>query len=183
LRLVKPSPKARRREATHQRIVDAALAVFASQGPAAPIDAVCRVAGCSKGAFYHYFRNRSQLEAALAAQAGGDLVRVAEVRPDVAGLLSYLWAEGCRRRPLRQRLASAIRRLPVMFDESPGDSWVGEEASAMLSRLLFLGRLVQRQLWSPVLVGEGQTSEGTYAHRSVRKPGGPGGARRAASGR
>jgi len=57
-----PTPKRRRREETRQRLVDAALPVFARNGfERATVDEIVREAGYSKGAFYVHFESKEDL--------------------------------------------------------------------------------------------------------------------------
>ena len=57
-----PTPKRRRREETRQRLVDAALPVFARHGfERATVDEIVREAGYSKGAFYVHFDSKEDL--------------------------------------------------------------------------------------------------------------------------
>jgi AcrR family transcriptional regulator len=59
---VEPKPKRRRREETRQRLVDAALPVFARNGfERATVDEIVREAGYSKGAFYVHFESKEDL--------------------------------------------------------------------------------------------------------------------------
>ncbi len=57
-----PATKRRRREETRQRLVDAALPVFARNGfERATVDEIVREAGYSKGAFYVHFESKEDL--------------------------------------------------------------------------------------------------------------------------
>jgi len=76
-----------RRERTRQRLLDAALEVFAEQGvPAAPIELIAERAGFSRGAFYSNFDSKFELFLAL-AQRENDL-RLERLRGLVASLPS-----------------------------------------------------------------------------------------------
>jgi len=60
--VVKPAPKRRRGENTRQRLLEAALHVFAEHGyERATIDAIVGEAGFSKGAFYVHFESKEDL--------------------------------------------------------------------------------------------------------------------------
>lgn len=58
----KPAPKRRRRAETRQRLMDAALGVFARNGyERATVDEIVREAGYSKGAFYVHFEAKEDI--------------------------------------------------------------------------------------------------------------------------
>lgn len=74
-----------RRERTRQRLMDAAMEVFAEQGVhAAPIETVAERAGFSRGAFYSNFDSKFELFLALAQRENEQ--RLARLRELVAGL-------------------------------------------------------------------------------------------------
>ena len=75
----------RRRAATVERLLDAALGTFAELGfAAASVEDVCSRAGLTRGAFYSSFRTKDELFAALMdREVQRDLARVAE---QLAGL-------------------------------------------------------------------------------------------------
>ena len=70
----------RRREATVERLLDAALETFAEIGfAAASVEDVCRRGGFTRGAFYSSFRTRDELFAALfARESERNLARAGE---------------------------------------------------------------------------------------------------------
>lgn len=74
-----------RRTATRERLIDAALAVFAEEGVGgASVERICDVAGFTRGAFYSNFESKDALcLAVLQRQADENLVSVREV---IAGL-------------------------------------------------------------------------------------------------
>lgn len=75
----------RRREATRQRLLDAAAEVFAEVGlDATSVEAVCERAGFTRGAFYSNFATKDELFLELAAGVASR--RVAEVESRVAQL-------------------------------------------------------------------------------------------------
>lgn len=75
----------RRREATRQKLLDAAAQVFAEVGlDAASVEAICERAGFTRGAFYSNFETKDELFLELAANVARD--RVAVVRERVASL-------------------------------------------------------------------------------------------------
>jgi AcrR family transcriptional regulator len=73
----------RRREATRQRLLDAAAEVFAEVGlDATSVEAVCDRAGFTRGAFYSNFASKEEMFLELAAATARG--RVAEVKARVA---------------------------------------------------------------------------------------------------
>jgi AcrR family transcriptional regulator len=78
-------PPSRRREATRQRLLDAAAQVFAEVGlDAATVEAVCERAGYTRGAFYSNFETKEELFLELAGRVARE--RVAAVRARVGEL-------------------------------------------------------------------------------------------------
>lgn len=80
-------PPRRRREATVERLLDAALETFADQGfAAASVEDVCRRGGFTRGAFYSSFRTKDELFAALfTREVTRDLARATEALVGLAG--------------------------------------------------------------------------------------------------
>ena len=79
--------RARQREATRQRIYDAALEVFARDGVAtARIEDITRRAQVSRGAFYFHFPTREDVLIELLRHAEGDFVQAIERLPEDAPL-------------------------------------------------------------------------------------------------
>src|SRR5688500_11418623 len=77
----------RRREATRQKLLDAAAEVFAEVGlDAASVEAVCERAGFTRGAFYSNFESKDELFLELSARVAGE--RVDAVKARVAELES-----------------------------------------------------------------------------------------------
>ncbi|WP_127820112.1 TetR/AcrR family transcriptional regulator [Microbacterium sp. CPCC 204701] len=75
----------RRREATRQKLLDAAAQVFAEVGlDAASVEAICERAGFTRGAFYSNFETKDELFLELAANVARE--RVESVRARVAEL-------------------------------------------------------------------------------------------------
>lgn len=75
----------RRREATRQRLLDAAAEVFAEVGlDATSVEAVCERAGFTRGAFYSNFASKEEMLLELAARVARG--RVAEMETRVAEL-------------------------------------------------------------------------------------------------
>lgn len=116
-----PSRQAQRSARARERIVQAAVTVFALKGyAAASMDDVRLAAGCSKGGLYHHFPGKGAL---LAAAVDGLAELADQLPPDSAEpaaalararLLVELWGEVARDRSLRERLARryAERRGP-----------------------------------------------------------------------
>ena len=77
----------RRREATRQKLLDAAALVFAEEGlDAASVEAICERAGFTRGAFYSNFETKDELFLELAGRVAR--ARVDSVRERVAQLES-----------------------------------------------------------------------------------------------
>ena len=75
----------RRREATVERLLDAALETFADLGfAAASVEDVCRRGGFTRGAFYSSFRTKDELFAALFTRESER--NLARARADLAGI-------------------------------------------------------------------------------------------------
>jgi len=75
----------RRREATRQKLLDAAAQVFAEVGlDAASVEAICDRAGFTRGAFYSNFETKDELFLELAGRVA--MARVAAVRSRVTEL-------------------------------------------------------------------------------------------------
>jgi AcrR family transcriptional regulator len=72
---------ARRRDATRQKLLDAAAEVFAESGlDAASVEAVCERAGFTRGAFYSNFDSKEELFLELAARVWEARVEAVAVR-------------------------------------------------------------------------------------------------------
>ncbi|HEY9323380.1 MAG TPA: helix-turn-helix domain-containing protein [Agromyces sp.] len=77
-----------RREATRQKLLDAAAQVFAEVGlDAASVEAICEQAGFTRGAFYSNFESKDELFLELAGRVSQE--RVAAVRARVADLEAH----------------------------------------------------------------------------------------------
>ncbi|MCZ2849605.1 TetR/AcrR family transcriptional regulator [Modestobacter sp. VKM Ac-2978] len=76
----------RRREATVERLLDAALQTFAEQGfAAASVEDICSRGGLTRGAFYSSFKTKDELfEALMTREVERDLARVAELLTGLA---------------------------------------------------------------------------------------------------
>ena len=76
----------KRREATRQKLLDAAAEVFAEVGlDAASVEAICERAGFTRGAFYSNFETKDELMLALTERVAGEKIdavaaRVAELQ-------------------------------------------------------------------------------------------------------
>lgn len=76
-------PTSRRREATRQKLLDAAAQVFAEEGlDAASVEEICERAGFTRGAFYSNFESKDELFLELAGRVAR--ARVEAVRERVA---------------------------------------------------------------------------------------------------
>lgn len=102
----------RRREATRQRLLDAAAQVFAEVGlAAASVEAVCERAGYTRGAFYSNFESKEELFLELTRQVSRE--RISAVRARVSALESR---DDQRRRP-----AGAVAIIEQVLDISNDD--------------------------------------------------------------
>ena len=102
----------RRREATRQKLLDAAALVFAEEGlDAASVEAICERAGFTRGAFYSNFDSKDELFLELAG-------RVARERVDaVRGRVATLEREGGLHDVANDALAIVQQVLDVSGDD------------------------------------------------------------------
>lgn len=101
-----------RREATRERLLDAAAQVFAEVGlDAASVEAVCERAGFTRGAFYSNFDSKDEMFLQLAGRVGTE--RIAAVQRRV----TELEAEGS----LRITPADASSLIQRILDVSSAD--------------------------------------------------------------
>lgn len=131
-----------RSEETRGRILAAAAESFARQGyDVTSVDAICRLAGVSKGAFYHHFPSKSSAFIALlgawldqldrrfhAVQAQGGSVpqQIARMADDagsifqVAGsnwnILLEFWAKAKAEPEVAASMMATLRRYQAMFE-------------------------------------------------------------------
>ena len=99
--------KKRSREDSTQRILDAAVTVFAADGPkAATIDAICEIAGLNKRMVYHYFGSKQGLYEAVLAQVYQEF-------------LSLEVSLGAMLLPTEELLAELVRRYYRFLNDHP----------------------------------------------------------------
>jgi len=100
-----------RREATRQKLLDAAALVFAEVGvDAASVEAICERAGFTRGAFYSNFETKDELMLALTERVAGEKI------DDVAERVAALQARGEELEP-----GDLVRRLlDAAFDKKQG---------------------------------------------------------------
>ncbi len=104
----------RRREATRQKLLDAAAEVFAEVGlDAASVEAICERAGFTRGAFYSNFETKDELMLALTERVAGEKI------DEVAERVAVLQARGEDLEPdalVRQLLDVAFeKKLGIML--------------------------------------------------------------------
>lgn len=101
----------RRREATRQKLLDAAALVFAEVGvDAASVEAICERAGFTRGAFYSNFETKEELVLALTERVAGGKI------DEVAARVRVLQERGEDLEP-----GALVRQLlDVAFDEKHG---------------------------------------------------------------
>jgi len=100
-----------RREATRQKLLDAAALIFAEVGlDAASVEAICERAGFTRGAFYSNFETKDELMLALTERVAGEKIDA------VAERVAVLQAHGEDLEP-----GALVRRLlDVAFDQEQG---------------------------------------------------------------
>lgn len=110
IRVAEAGPS-KRREATRQKLLDAAAEVFAEVGlDAASVEAVCERAGFTRGAFYSNFETKDELMLALTERVAGEKI------DEVAARVAELQAGGEDIAP-----GDLVRRLlDVAFDQKHG---------------------------------------------------------------
>jgi AcrR family transcriptional regulator len=112
---VSDSVTTRRRDATRQRLLDAAAEVFAEVGlDAASVEAVCERAGFTRGAFYSNFESKDELFLELARRVTGE--RLVAVQERVA----ELEAEGTLEVSADSALEIVQRVLDIAGDDRLG---------------------------------------------------------------
>lgn len=109
--LVEVAGTSRRREATRQKLLDAAALVFAEVGlDAASVEAICERAGFTRGAFYSNFETKDELMLALTERVAGEKI------DEVAERVAVLQARGEDLEP-----GALVRQLlDVAFDKKQG---------------------------------------------------------------
>jgi len=100
-----------RREATRQKLLDAAALVFAEVGvDAAAVEAICERAGFTRGAFYSNFETKDELMLALTERVAGEKI------DEVAERVAVLQARGEDLEP-----GALVRQLlDAAFDKKQG---------------------------------------------------------------
>lgn len=79
--VVETSGTSKRREATRQKLLDAAAEVFAELGlDAASVEAICERAGFTRGAFYSNFETKDELMLALTERVAGEKIEAVAER-------------------------------------------------------------------------------------------------------
>ncbi len=121
-------PKQARSETTRQALLQAAEQLFAEQGYLrVSVDALCRAAGVSKGAFYHHFPSKQAVFLALLEQwlrrLQANLEQERQQHPDVAQALlamsrqvGQVWQEGQAHWPLLLDFWSQAVRDPQVWE-------------------------------------------------------------------
>ncbi|WP_349428585.1 helix-turn-helix domain-containing protein [Microbacterium sp. LWS13-1.2] len=109
--VVEVAGTSRRREATRQKLLDAAALVFAEVGlDAASVEAICERAGFTRGAFYSNFETKDELMLALTERVAGEKI------DEVAERVAVLQERGDDLEP-----GALVRQLlDVAFDKKQG---------------------------------------------------------------
>ncbi|HSN70672.1 MAG TPA: TetR/AcrR family transcriptional regulator [Steroidobacteraceae bacterium] len=135
-----------RRARTRQKILEAALGVFAGKGPDAPvIDDFIKAAGVARGTFYNYFKTTGELLTATSKWLEDELMVAIEA--GIAGLDDPV-----------ERLATGLR---LWLHQSRNDAVF----CAFVVRNQYRGQLVERRLDKDL--GEGLRS-GQFAAPSMQ---------------
>jgi AcrR family transcriptional regulator len=123
-----------RRARTHERIVAAALGVFAEKGPDAPvIEDFIHAAGVARGTFYNHFTSTAELLVATSRWLEDDLIR--SIQAEIRGLEDPV-----------ARLITGLRMWLRKSQQDP--AWC-----AFVVRSRTRGRLVERQLTADLRAG------------------------------
>ena len=116
-----------RHEAKYQRILDAALQVFADKGyHAARISEIARLAGVADGTIYLYFKNKDDLllslfEVKLAAMHEGlreELAQIAEPRERLGHIIRYHLRQASDNPTLASFMTEEMRRSSKALHEA-----------------------------------------------------------------
>lgn len=117
----------RRREATRQRLLDAAARVFAEVGlDAASVEAICEAAGYTRGAFYSNFASKEELFLALCARSAEAQLTA------VRGVVAELERDRADDRPSPTLLELVQRVLEASADDRAGAVLLSEVRSHAL---------------------------------------------------
>lgn len=139
---------------TQQRILDAALQVFAEHGyERATIEPIAKLAGCSRVSFYQYFAGKEDVFRHLAAQVARQLRAAAEalepLTPDAAGWQALRgWVARCgdvhvRYEPVFRAFGAAAETDEAL---AGGSERVGARNVALFQSKLWTTDLPPRQL-------------------------------------
>lgn len=128
------APRSARREATRQRVLDAARAVFAERGViGATVEDICERAGFTRGAFYSNFADKDDvLDALIEREHGrllehldrslsgveGTLSEAADLPSVVAGLVDQI----ARTVPLDRQLSLVLTELEILAIRRPDEA-------------------------------------------------------------
>lgn len=112
------------REESRQRILDAALRVFATKGVGATISDVAEEAGISQGLAYRYFRSKEAILATLLGQmsesGGGASAKIRAMRGTPAEKLELVVSSTLERRKRQPELYQLLYHV-MGYDKVPED--------------------------------------------------------------
>ncbi len=136
------SSRAPRRDAARnrERLVEAALTTFLTDGLEAPLDTIARRAGLGNATLYRHFPTREDLLEAVFVSIREDVTRTLshyEVVADGHAAIGEFFAEMWTRVPLSSPLG---RLTDAHLDSSPALRGVFEDCTATLNRLLTVGQ-------------------------------------------
>jgi AcrR family transcriptional regulator len=104
------------RKETTQKILDGAVAVFATKGNAATMADIAIKAGVSQGLAYHYFKSKEEIFAILVKQAaeagGGPVDRIDQIKGTpgkrLALLVTYILEDYCQNSGMAQVMYNVL---------------------------------------------------------------------------
>ena len=137
-----PGRRERRKRATRQALLDAALELFGERGLyVTRVEDVTERADVAKGAFYNYFDSKTALVAALVAESAELLDERLRAAPPAAGLPARLDAVALA----HERFFRAAPGRALVFHQARGLLEVDDEATPQLQAAFtdYLGKLAR----------------------------------------
>ena len=139
----KDAPRSQRRDATRERVLDAARQVFAERGIfGATVEEICEAAGFTRGAFYSNFEDKADvlealiareharllahLDATLALAEGGGLALDVDTAPGLAAVVDQVLGSI----PADRQLTLVMTELEIHAVRDPATSAAFKDADA-----------------------------------------------------